>query len=190
MPKAKSKKSDIQAQLKGLEPPQKAAVVAMLRKLTAGERLLKSDIGLLGYPFRAMTPNLTAEFFRVSRQSIHLWDKDGCPRNPDGTYDLFALHQWLVEREAAKHKKEGSLKDEKTKEEIEKLRLNNQNLKNIMMPREEHTEKIRSWAASFKAFWEQAVRRNSHMFVQRSQAEIDVMFDEFGRKLMEVWSGS
>ena len=175
--------------LKILEPAQKAAVEAFLKKLAAREKILKDDIGLFGYSFRTMPHNLTAEFFRVTRQSLYNWEKDKCPRNTDGSFDLFALHQWLVSRETAKFKKVESLKDKKTEKEIEKLEIGNLKAKEEMIPRSEYLDHVRSWASSFRSFWGQAVRRNVHLFVNRQQDELDVMFEEFGRKLMEIWGG-
>jgi hypothetical protein len=176
--------------LAGLEAPQKAAIAALLRKLQAGEKLLKTDIGLLGYPFRAMPQIKALEFFRTTKPTLASWEKDGCPRNPDGTYDLYLIHQWRLERETEKYKKADSLKDKKTMEEIEKLKLQNQEKKTQMMPYSEFIEKFKSWASSFKSFWTQITRRNAHLFVGLDQPQAEVMLEKLGRDTMERWSGN
>ena len=42
-----------------------------------------------------MTASAVAKIFGIRRQSFAAWK--GCPRNPDGTFDLTAVVQWRVE---------------------------------------------------------------------------------------------
>jgi len=174
-----------------LEEPEREALTMILKKISEGDQINREDVGLLGYPFRAMPHNFTSEFFHIARKSLYDWEKLGCPRNGDGTYDLFRLHQWRLDQEEQKHKKKESLKDQKTKEEIKKLRIGNRKQEEIMMPVAEHTERMRSWATSFKAFYKTAIRRNAHLFegLERRE-EAEILLEEFGKKLMEVWGAS
>jgi len=173
----------------GLEAVQKAAIGLFVRKLSSGEKILKTDAGLTGFQFRAMPANLTAEFFHVSRQSIHDWEKLGAPRNPDGTFDMYRVHQWLLERETEKYKKADSLKDKKLLEEIEKLKLANEAKRSEVIPKAEHVEKVRSWAASRNAFAAQIRRRNAHRFVGLEKTEqAEILLERMDREEMEIWA--
>jgi hypothetical protein len=45
-----------------------------------------------------LTQKLICQLLMVSRMTINRWVKDGCPRNPDGSYPGPAVVAWMVSR--------------------------------------------------------------------------------------------
>lgn len=65
-----------------------------------------------------------AEFYRVTPRTIRNWVVDGCPQNPDKSYTLFHIHEWILKREVKKFVSDSdgeSLTDQKTQKQIELL---------------------------------------------------------------------
>ena len=51
--------------------------------------------------FERMKAKDLSELFNVSPQALGRWaSRDGCPRNPDKTYDAKAVLTWFLDRES------------------------------------------------------------------------------------------
>ncbi len=181
------KQKSISGQIAKLNPVAREMLLTVLKKLQDGEKINREDVGLLGVNLESVQNIFAVHFFGISRQTITDWATEGAPRNPDGTINLADTCRWLVNREKLKNK--SPLKDKKTQAEIERIEAQIGKIREETIPRNEYESRFASWASSFKAFWQQAWNRNRHNFVMRSQEEIDVLIEEFGRKLMEVWCG-
>jgi len=187
-------KNNINRQLSCLTDNQKSSLFDILKKLQSGAHLSGEDVGLLGFDSQSVTQTFCCDFFHISRQTIINWVDCGCPRNPDKTYNLFEVHSWLLLRErrlaesANKKDSRGILREQKLEKEIELLNAKIAKEQSEKMYTKDHVASFASWASSFKKFWEQAWRRNRHYFVNRSQEEVDVLMQEYGRQLMDVWS--
>lgn len=183
------KKKNITKLITNLDERQKKALANVLMILQNGEKLKKQDIGLLGYDLNSVPHSYCAKLFKVSDRTLFMWVDKGCPKNKENsTYDLYEVTNWLVNKERKKHETGGTLKDKKTNIEIERIRAQIQKIRQETMPREEHEAIIKSWASSFKNFFPQAVRKNIHHFEMQKIDSLNVLFHEFGKQLMEIWS--
>lgn len=91
-----------------------------------------------------------AEFYHVTPRTIRNWVVDGCPQNPDKSYNLFHLHEWILKREIRKleNSDEGeSLNEQKTlkqiellNEQIQKQKMLNEELQKVSMLVSDHEE--------------------------------------------------
>lgn len=133
----------------------------------------------------AATLDETCMVFQVTGESLRNWARQGCPRNNDGTYSLYEVYKYRVERNKGK-----TLKDAKTQAEINLLESKLEKANDLYMLRADHDNMMASWASSFRKFWDQAVRKNVHHFAMKEIDQLNVMFYEFGRQLMEVWAGA
>ena len=84
--------------------------------------------------FHALREKDIAEAFHVTNRTVRNWVKSGCPINPDRSYSLFNVHEWLLERERAKLTviaEGGTLEEQKLKRKLKYWRegLKNKRLK-------------------------------------------------------------
>jgi hypothetical protein len=59
---------------------------------------LNERVEIMDIAIRHMTQILLCQIWSITRQSVARWNKEGIPRNPDGTYDLITVNQWLRKR--------------------------------------------------------------------------------------------
>ena len=110
-----AKKKDINILLQNLDEGQQKLIIKILKALQDGSRIKKAELGLMGLTADSLNLNAIAEMFHVTHKSVQRWVVEGCPRNPDLSYSLLQVHNWLVQRETEKLKSGDNLKDQKLK---------------------------------------------------------------------------
>jgi hypothetical protein len=131
-------------------------------------------------------------FFSVSKTAIQQWlarTDNPCPRNHDGTYSLPAIVRWKLDLEKAKGEKGDSLRDQKTKVEIERIQSQINKIDENYILRTEHDAELRSTIAAFPKFYAERVQKNYHEFVGQTAEQCHVLLMEFGRELMKKYAG-
>jgi hypothetical protein len=128
----------------------------------------------------------TAYFCGVSEQSIYNWCKEGLPRNSDKTFDLQAVHLWIVDL----HKNsEASLKAKKTQEEIEKLKMFNARESGQMVNRQEMEDVLVSRATTLRNFIERSLALNRPARAMKNIEELASIEYELCKSMMEAYTG-
>jgi hypothetical protein len=172
--------------LKELDDGQKKAVMNLLKRLQDGAIINDKDVGLLGTDLKAATGAFCYRFFGISKQALQNWIIDGCPRNPDGTYNLSSVHEWRLVRERRKADKDtGSKKEEKMQKEIELMVAKINKINAETMPIQDHNTKMVSLANSVKiqiGIW---CRRFAHKCVGLTAEEAPIVLDIGCRELAE-----
>jgi len=126
-------------------------------------------------------------FFHVSAPTTTLWGKDGMPVQADGTYDLYAIHCWIVD----KYKKgnQTELKNQKLEEEIKKLQLNNAKLAEQYIERTEHENILTSRAISLRNYFERTLPMNISHLSMRTVDELRAIIPNFVKEMMAAYIG-
>ena len=124
-------------------------------------------------------------FFNVSKTAIQQWlarTDNPCPRNQDGTYSLPGIVRWKLDLEKAKGEKGDSLRDQKTKVEIERIQSQIEKINENYVLRTDHEARVKATIAPFPKFWEQTIRRNYQEFVgldaDQAYLKLKVLCDE------------
>lgn len=144
------------------------------------------------FDWNRVTQADVGRFFSVTKTAIQQWlarTENPCPRNQDGTYSLPAIVQWKLALEKGKAEKGDSLRDQKTKAEIERIQAQINKIDENYILRTEHDAELRSAIAAFPKFYAGAVQKNYHDFVGQTAEQCHVLLMEFGRELMKKYSG-
>lgn len=184
--------ADISPLLALLSSVQKQALKQILGQISARKKLNQKDIGFLGYDPHSSPPELTAKVLDVSRQTIYKWADEGCPRNADGSFSIPVVSKWLVQRIETKlaGKPGGSLKDDKTREEIERLRLANQKFKEEYIERSLMERIMTSRAASLNAFLTKSAIANTINYIGKNLEEIQAIRFAEAQAAMKAYVGN
>ena len=121
----------------------------------------------------------------ISKTAIQQWlirKDDPCPRNADGTYSIADIYNWRMGIEKGKAEKGDSLRDQKTKVEIERITAQIEKINENYVLRTEHEARVKATIAPFPKFWEQTIRRNYQEFVgldaDQAYLKLKVLCDE------------
>lgn len=139
--------------------------------------------------FRRVKKTDIRKIFGYSWKITTRWNpKENGFENEDGTWDLVKCIRWREEKANAKGSEDKSeLEIQKLKKEIEfKDSQIQKNLRNLM-ERSLHEQILSSRVATLRSFWEDAVKKNKHMFVMKSPEEISVLLYEFLKQGMEAF---
>ncbi|MDD5363411.1 MAG: hypothetical protein PHN88_14890 [Ignavibacteria bacterium] len=135
------------------------------------------------------TRDETARFFHVSGVTIDRWLADGCPRNPDLTYNLYEVHGWLLER-ASNAGEKNSLHAQKIQEEIRKLQLNNNKIAELYILRTEAEKVLTGRAVMLRDYLEKSYQMTRAERSMRSVEELAALDREYVLKMMSAYCGS
>jgi hypothetical protein len=183
------KKLDIKKLTSKLSEEQRDAVLRVLKKVSDRRVILDSDVGVVSFNFDFCKQRDIAKIFKTSDRNVRLWDAAGVPKNKDGSYNIFHVHQWLLDRETEKYKGAGSVDDRKKEKEIEKLEVQIKKLNEEYVPRDQHELELSSRAGALRNHLENSTQMNAHKFAGRTIEEIRVRMFEFVKECMEVWTG-
>jgi hypothetical protein len=147
---------------------------------------------LTGFDWTKASQTDVGRFFSVTKTAIQQWmarTESPCPRNQDGTYSLPDVVRWKIELEKGKAEKGDSLRDQKTKAEIERIQAQVEKINENYILRTEHEALLRSTVAAFPKFYTSAVQKNYHDFAGQTAEQCHVLLMEFGRELMKKYAG-
>ena len=82
---------------------------------------------------------------------------------------------------------EKSLEQRKLEAQIEKLNAERDKFHSLYMLKADADARMAEWAISFPAFWNESVRKNRHNFYEQKAEAINVLFEEFGRQLIDAF---
>lgn len=125
----------------------------------------------------------TCRAFGIVKVTLYKYMEKGCPKKEDGTFNIYDVHKWIVNKD-----KKGGLVEQKLQAEIERIHAQTEKISEQYILREDHERLMNSWASSFKRFWAQAVKKNIIHFCNKELDQLHVIFETFGRQLMEVWA--
>lgn len=179
-----------------LSPLAKQALLKIQDKIALKERITNGDVGLLGYNASMFPKNETAKAFGITQGTLDAWVNQGAPRNPDFTFNLPILYNWTKNRkglgsgsDSPDGEEEESLKDQKTKKEIEKLEIVIAKLKDESVSREEMEAINAARASSLSTFLEKSGLKNLSVFANKTREELEPLWLDFVRRAMEAYSG-
>lgn len=165
-------------------------VINILRKLSLNQKLTQSDVGLLGRSYHALREKDVAEVFHVTGRQVRNWVKTGCPLNPNRSYDLFHVHDWLMDRQKKEIESRfsgGSIQEKKTSKEIELLegKIEKQNieveeLKKNTVSKYLYNRAISTVCEAFSKFLVDVIKRNILRLRAIPEDELPAAVDELG----------
>lgn len=140
--------------------------------------------------FHALREKDIAEAFHVTDRTVRNWVKNGCPMNPDRSYSLFNVHEWIIEREKKKlaaFVEGGSLEEQKLQKEIEVLeqRIEKQKFENAELKKETvskylYNKAIMILIESFTKFLVDSLKRNIINFRAIPEEQLPRACEEYG----------
>lgn len=132
--------------------------------------------------------------FHVGDRAVYKWVEAGCPRNADGTYDLYVVHCWLVENNGSGKKSHEDLEKQKLEESIRKLQLENEKKDNELrgnyIKRTDHDSILLSRASSLRNFLERSMAISRPLRSNRSVEELVSIDYDLVTQMMSAWSGT
>ena len=169
-----------------LSKPAQESIAAIFKKLQAGKVLCGADVGVLGYTLTSMRHKETCEFFHVAPRAVYKWVEKGCPRNEDGTYDLYKIHAWLLEKDTSLAAPSSELENER----VRKLKLENDETEGLTMLRADHDAIEGSRFLSIRNFLERSMPKTRPQRVMRTSEELIALDYEFVKGAMEAFGGA
>lgn len=141
-------------------------------------------MGKRGAPVKVRPPHLcnradAAAIFGVGPGVLSNWVRQGCPRGEDGQYNTVDVFNWRILKERVKMDSSDALKNEKTLEEIEKLRLINAGLRDETIPREDHERILLSRASELPKYFDDCWLVNRTRWVKKSLVQLDKLAETF-----------
>jgi len=176
--------------IESLPKPTQDMVINILRKLSLNQKLTYSDVGLLGRSFNALREKDIAEVFHVTDRQVRNWVKAGCPLNPNRSYDLFHVHDWLMDRQKKQLEAmldTGSLGSQKMSKEIElltakieKQNIENEELRKNTVSKYLYNRAISTICEAFSKFLVDVIKRNILRLRAIPEDELPAAVDELG----------
>lgn len=128
-----------------------------------------------------------AAAFKVTTKTVDNWVNDTkcpCPRHPDKSFSLKAVHTWLLERELKKVSGEGgedeyTLKEAKLKKEIEMLTAKIDKVNEKLIDRDLSNDMLASRAQTTSDFWKSAIQKNVPYMAHQDEETLSVMLMDF-----------
>jgi hypothetical protein len=181
----------LESLIKQLDSPAKIFVRKVHDKIVSGVHFTNKEVGLAGRGIDTMPARETAAAFRVTQTVLKHWTEDGCPRNPDNTYSLANVIEWVWRKREAEIIGDGgidNLKDQKTRKEIEKLECVIAKYKEENISRTEVETMAAARASSLSTFLEKSGMKNLNYFANKSREELETIWIEFIRQAMEAYT--
>jgi hypothetical protein len=155
--------------------------------LQAGGSVTNTDAGMLGVSFLAMRELDIAEVFRINQRTVRRWSaENGCPRRPDGLYELLAVIDWYAKRNSNPDEMPTTLSASKTTAEINLLRLKEEKLeleldaaRAASVPTDVHQRVITALIESFTTYLRNSMMRNVAMIRAVPDAELEPLVNDF-----------
>ena len=158
----------------------------IFKKLQAYKVLSNADVGVLGYTLTSMRHKETCDFFHVAPRALYKWVEKGAPRNEDGTYDLYKIHAWLLEKDTSLAAPSSELENER----VRKLKLENDETEGLTMLRADCEAILSSRAISLRNFFERGLAKSRTQRAMRSAEELINLDYEFIKTMMEAYTGA
>jgi phage terminase Nu1 subunit (DNA packaging protein) len=174
------------SQISSLSESAQEHVKKLYTILSAGGKLINADARMLGMSFLAMRDIDIAEVFRVNPRTVRRWASDlGCPRRPDGLYELLAVIEWYAKRNNPDENPQ-SLSQTKTQQEIAILRLKEEKLtmeletaKLRSVPTDVHERVKQSLIESFTTYLRNSMLRNVSIMRTFPDSELELAVTKF-----------
>ena len=175
------------SQINKLTESAREMVQKIVDTIESGGILNPSDFGLLGFSFNCLREKDISEAFKTTDRTIRNWVKEGCPKRPDGYYDLYQVHDWLLCRVIQKAAPDSdNLKDQKTIKEIEvlekraeKMDFEMQKLLDSTVPKETHENVKTAIIESFTGYLRNSLKSNISTIRAVPDADANDMIDQF-----------
>jgi hypothetical protein len=139
--------------------------------------------------FDSLTHKEVCAAFHVGDRAVYKWVEAGCPKNKNGTYSLYDIHEWLL-AQVDKGSNTDALETEKLRQQIEKLKLENEKTKGETIPRRDHEAILCSRAASLRNFLERGLSQNRTVRAMRSVEELVSLDYDLVKQMMDTYVGT
>jgi len=148
-----------------------------------------------GVNFDALTKTEIADAFKVTTKTIENWCNDGCPVTKgtgQNSYSLYQVHNWLISREVEKLvPSDGeSLKDQKTKKEIERLTAQVNKINERYIDIDVHNSILAARAKSLAIFFTTGAIKNAVHYAGKTLQEIQTIRFQEAKEAMDVYLGT
>lgn len=155
--------------------------------ITAGGTVTNSDAGMLGVSFLAMRELDIAEVFRVNPRTVRKWSSEnGCPRRPDGFYELLAVIEWYAKRNNTEEMPVATLSATKTQQEIKILKLKEEKMgmelaeaKAASIPLDVYERVKSAFIESFTTYLRNSMLMNAAKIRAVPDLELEQLVNEF-----------
>lgn len=124
-----------------------------------------------------------ARLFGVSGAAVSQWDE--CPKNDNGTYDLFATMGWWMDNRAGD---KAELEKEKLRVQIKKMEYELETMQQNTIPREDSRAIFCKRAEELKAYFMDSGLMNLHLMASKPIEPLRVMWKDFVRKAFNNWA--
>jgi phage terminase Nu1 subunit (DNA packaging protein) len=140
--------------------------------------------------FHSLREKDIAEAFHITGRQVRNWVKGGCPINPDRSYSLFNVHEWLMDRQKKQLEAmldTGSLGSQKMAKEIElltakieKQNIENEELRKNTVSKYLYNRAISTICEAFSKFLVDVIKRNILRLRAIPEDELPAAVDELG----------
>lgn len=140
--------------------------------------------------FHSLREKDIAEAFHITDRQVRNWVKAGCPINPDRSYSLFNVHEWLMDRQKKQFESAlngATLNDQKTAKEIillegkiEKQAIENEELRKNTVSKYLYNRAISTICEAFSKFLVDVIKRNILRLRAIPEDELPAAIDELG----------
>lgn len=166
--------------------------------LTTGGTLTNSDAGMLGMSFLALRELDISGIFRVNQRTVRKWaSENGCPRRPDGLYELLPVIEWYAKRLKPMDEAPQSLSQTKTQQEIAILKLKEEKLemelataRESTVPVDMHERVKKDMIEAFTTYLRNSMMRNISMMRAIPDTEMEAMVNKFIIELTKQMSSA
>lgn len=144
-----------------------------------------------GKCFDALTVGEISEAFHVTRRTVNNWILQGCPRNQDKSMSAYQVHNWLLSRQKKEiTKKEPDLKDQKTLQEIERLKIQNAKFNDEYIEKSLYDQILSARARSLTIYLERSAVRNTVYYVGKTLEEMQTIRFQEVQEMMKAYVGA
>lgn len=127
--------------------------------------------------------------FDISAVQLQRWRDDGCPRHDDKSYSITDVYKWREAKLKGKTKEQGSLKDEKTQQEIELLKARIEKERQQNISRTLHEQILTSRAATLNSYLEKTFLSNAVFLAGKTVDEVRTVVYKLVQAAMEAYTG-
>lgn len=137
--------------------------------------------------FDSLKLSEVAAAFKVTTKTVDNWVNDTkcpCPRHPDKSFSLHAVHNWLLERELKRNSVDDTgeptnLKDEKLRNEIVMLKAKIGKVNEKLIDRDLSNDILASRSGTTSDFWESAIQKNVPYMAHQDEDTLSVLLRDF-----------
>jgi len=169
------------------------ALLPILAKIQKKKVLAKRDVGLLGVTFEEIPHDMLTSVFGVARQTPYNWVNEGCPRNPNGTYNLREVIAWKILQVGKKGNKlaeHSELMRQKAMKDIELKDFIIKKKRSEVIETEKHAMILSARMAALKEFMENGYIANAHIFYPGTRLKPEKLRElakAYTKEAMDAW---